>query len=148
MRFSTIATAAAIAAIATPAYADETRAEVRGGIVWCCGVSDETIGVALGHDFDVGAGLFIGVEAVADTSFDFGDPTIGANARIGTKLGEDTKVFGLVGYAYETTFDFDDAVIGTGVQQNVGEKALLSLQYQRYLDTDVNRVVVGLGFRF
>ncbi len=92
--------------------------------------------------------MFIGVEAVADTNFDFVDPTIGVNARIGTKLGEDTKVFGLLGYAYETGFDIDDALIGAGIQQNVGKKSLLSVQYQRYLDLDINRVLVGFGFRF
>ncbi|QDH35298.1 porin family protein [Porphyrobacter sp. YT40] len=148
MRLVTFAAAASLAAIATSAQADETRVEVRTGIVWCCGVSDETIGLAVGHDFDLGGDLFAGVEAVADTNFDFVDPTIGVNARLGTKLGEQTKVFGLVGYAYETDFDIDDAVVGAGVQHNVGEKALLSLQYQRYLDLDINRVAVGVGLRF
>lgn len=148
MRLVNYAAVAALAALATPAKADETRVEVRSGIVWCCGVSDETIGLAVGHDFDLGGDMFAGIEAVADTDFDFVDPTIGVNARLGTKLGEDTKVFVLGGYAYETGFDFDDALIGAGVQHNVGEKALLSLQYQRYLDTDVNRVAVGFGLRF
>lgn len=140
--------AAAIAVLATPAQADETRVEVRTGIVWCCGVSDETIGVAVGHDFDLGSEMFVGVEAVADTDFDFIDPTIGVNARLGTKLSEETKVFVLGGYAYETGFDFDDAVFGAGLQHNFTEQALLSVQFQRYIDTDVNRAVVGFGIRF
>ncbi len=142
------AAAAAAAAIAAPAQANETRVEVRGGIVWCCGVSDETIGLAVGHDYDLGDTLFIGVEAVADTDFDISDPVLGVNARLGTKVGEQTKLFVMGGYAHATGTDLDDAVIGAGLQHNLGEKALLSVQYQRYLDTDVNRALVGIGLRF
>lgn len=148
MRFQTIALAAAAAAIATPAYADESRIEARGGVAWCCGVSDETIGVAVGHDFDLKSTLFIGVEAVADTDFNFTDPVIGVNARLGAKVGEDTKVFALAGYAYSTGIELDDAVVGAGVQHNVGQTTLLSLQYQRSVDFDINRVLVGVGVRF
>lgn len=148
MRFQTLSVAAVLAAIATPAYADESRIEARGGIAWCCGVSDETIGVAVGHDFDLNSTMFIGVEAVADTDSNFSDPTIGVNARIGGRVGEDTKVYALAGYAYSTAIELDDAVIGVGVQQNVGTTTLLSLQYQRSLDFDVNRLMVGVGVRF
>lgn len=147
MRLKTIAVAATLAAIASPAYADETRVEARGGIAWCCGVSDETIGVAVGHDFDLGS-VFLGVEAVADTDFNISDPVVGVNARIGSKVGENTKVFGLVGYAYSTGIEIDDAIVGAGVQQNVGKTTLLSLQYQRSIDLDINRVMVGVGVRF
>ncbi|MGN3974209.1 outer membrane protein [Tsuneonella sp. SYSU-LHT278] len=150
MRFMVMVAAAAatVAAVASPAAANETRLEVRGGIVWCCGVSDETIGVAIGHDFDVGTGAFIGVEGVADTNFDFVDPTLGVNARVGAKVGETGKVFGTLGYAYETGFDIDDWVLGAGYQTDLGANALVSLQYQRYMDTDINRAIVGVGFRF
>lgn len=148
MRLLATGAALAVATIAAPALADETRVEVRGGIVWCCGISDETIGLALGHDFDIGTSTFIGVEAVADTNFDFVDPTIGVNARIGGKLGESGKLFGVAGYAYETTFDLDDFVLGAGYQHNLGSNALISFQYLRYMDTDINRAAVGVGYRF
>lgn len=148
MRLQAIAAAAVAAVIATPASADETRVEVRGGIVWCCGVSDETIGVALGHDFTASNDLFIGVEAVADTNFDFVDPTIGVNARLGTMMSENSKLFVTAGYAYETGIDYDDILIGAGYQHNFGTNALLSVQYQRYIDLDINRASVGIGYRF
>lgn len=148
MRRLAIIAAAAATVIATPAYANETRVEARGGVVWCCGVSDETIGFAIGHDYDLGDTLFIGVEGVLDTDFDISDPVLGVNARLGTKIGETTKIFALAGYAHSTGVDLDDAVIGAGIQHNLGEKALMSLQYQRYLDTDVNRALVGIGIRF
>lgn len=148
MRRLAFTAAVAAAAVATPAQAGETRVEARGGIIWCCGVSDETIGLAVGHDFDLGDTLFLGVEGVVDTTFDFDDPVLGVNARLGTKVGENTKIFALAGYARTTSVDLDDAVIGAGLQHNLGEKALLSVQYQRYLDSDVNRALVGFGLRF
>lgn len=142
------AAAVAVAAVASPAAAGESRAELRSGIVWCCGVSDETVGVAVGHDFDLGTGAFFGVEAVADTNFDFVDPTIGVNARVGAKVSEAAKLYALAGYAYETGFEIDDFVLGAGVQANLGTSSLVSFQYQRYMDTDINRATVGVGFRF
>lgn len=148
MRPYAFAAAAAAATLATPAYADETRVEARGGIVWCCGASDETIGLVVGHDFDIGEKVFLGVEGVVDSNFDLDDPVLGVNARLGTKVGENTKIFALAGYAHATDFDQDDAVVGAGVQHNLGEKALLSLQYQRTLDLELNRVLVGVGLRF
>ncbi|MFO6448654.1 outer membrane protein [Erythrobacter sp. NE805] len=148
MRHIAFAAAAAAAVVATPAHADETRIEARGGIVWCCGVEDETIGLVVGHDFDVGEKIFFGVEGVVDSNFDLDDPVLGVNARLGTKLGEKTKLFALAGYAHATGVDIDDAIVGAGVQHNLGEKALVSLQYQRALDSELNRVLVGVGFRF
>ena len=149
MRKMTISAAiAAVALAASPAHADETRVEVRGGIAWCCGSSDETIGLAVGHDFDLSSGLFIGVEGVADTNFDFVDPLLGVNARLGTKLGEKSKLFGTVGYAYDTGFEDDDLVLGAGYQYNISDRALFSVQYQRYVDFNVNRASVGVGYRF
>lgn len=149
MRIKLISAAvAAVTFAASPAYAGETRVEVRGGVVWCCGVSDETLGLAIGHDFDISSDLFVGVEGVIDTNFDFVDPTLGLNARIGTKLSENAKLFGTVGYAHETGYSDDDFAIGAGYQHNIGAKALVSVQYQRYLDSDINRATVGVGYRF
>lgn len=148
MRFANIAAVAVLATVATPAVANETRLEARGGIAWVSGASDETIGVALGHDVDLGQTTFIGVEAVADTDFNISDPTIGVNARLGFKAGENSKLFASAGYAYSTGFEIDDAVVGAGFQHNLGASSLVSIQYQRYIDFDINRATVGLGFRF
>jgi len=140
--------AAAAAVIATPAYADESRVEVRGGVVWCCGESEDTLGIAVGRDFDLGETVFIGAEAVLDSNFDFNTPIAGVNARLGTKLGEQTKLFGLVGYAHDTDSSADDVVLGAGLQHNLGEKFMVSVQYQRALDSELNRAFIGLGLRF
>ena len=124
------------------------RLEVRGGVVWCCNDSEDTLGIAVGRDFDLGENVFIGAEAVLDSNFDFDTPVAGINARLGTKLGEQTKLFGLVGYAHDTDSSADDVVLGAGLQHALGEKFIVSVQYQRALDTELNRAFVGLGLRF
>ncbi len=146
-RFAFAAVAAA-AAIATPAHAGETRIEGRVGIVWDGGFTDDTLGLVVGHDFDVNENVFIGIEGVADTNLSFDDPVLGVNARLGTKFKENTKVFVLGGYARATEGDADDFVVGAGAQHNFGEKSLISLQYQRSIDFDLNRVMIGYGVRF
>jgi hypothetical protein len=147
MKTALIAAAFAGVLVASPAMANEGRLEARGGIAWAYGASTETIGVAAGYDVDLGATTFIGIEGVADTDFDISDPVLGANARLGFKTGQG-RLFVTGGYAYDTGFDFDDAVVGAGYQHNLGSKALLSVQYQRYLDTHLNRATVGVGVRF
>lgn len=149
MRYLSMAAAAAVCAfISTPALANEARVEVRGGIAWVAGASTESIGLSLGYDADISESFFAGIEAVADTDFDISDPVLGVNARLGAKVGENGKAFVTAGYAYDTWSEFDDAVVGAGYQHNVGTNALLSIQYQRYVDLDINRATVGLGFRF
>ncbi|MES2700243.1 MAG: hypothetical protein V4647_11600 [Pseudomonadota bacterium] len=149
MRYLTISAAvAACAFAATPALANEARVEARGGIAWVSGTSTESIGLAVGYDADLDDSFFAGIEAVADTDFDFSDPVLGVNARLGANVGEGGKAFVTAGYAYDTWSEFDDAVIGAGYQHNIGTNALLSIQYQRYVDLDINRATVGLGFRF
>lgn len=148
MRKFSYISAIALAAVATPALANEARVELRGGVAWVPGVSTEVIGVALGYDADVGGNVFVGGEVVADTDFDFASPVIGVNVRLGTNVGESTKLFVTGGYARDTSFDLDDAVIGAGAQFGLGSKSFVSVQYQRYLDTDVNRATVGVGFKF
>ena len=142
------ATAAAAFAIAAPAQANETRVEVRGGIVWDGSFSDDTLSVAVGHDFDLNDKVFVGLEGVADSNIEFDDPVLGINARVGTRLNDNTKLFVLGGYAHATDFNDDDFVVGAGFQHNFGEQSLLSVQYQRAIDFELNRVIIGFGVRF
>lgn len=148
MRLLIVAAALSISAAATPAIANEARLEARGGIAWANGSSTETIGVALGYDAPVGENTFVGVEAVLDTDFDISDPVLGANLRFGFNMSPESKLFATLGYAHDTGFDQDDAVIGAGYQHNVGARSLVSIQYQRYLDSDINRATIGFGYRF
>lgn len=140
--------AAAIAIMSTPALANEGRAEVRGGIAWASGVSNETIGVSFGYDVDIGENFYFGIEAIADTDLDISSPVLGLNGRAGFKVGNDGKLFVTAGYAYDTESEFDDFAFGAGYQHNLNSKAMVSVQYQRYLDTDINRAMIGLGYRF
>ncbi|MBO6946218.1 hypothetical protein [Altererythrobacter sp.] len=58
--------ATAVAFIAVPAKADETRLEARGGVVWFDGGEEAVAGVAAGHDFHLDESFFIGIEGSAD----------------------------------------------------------------------------------
>jgi hypothetical protein len=148
LKFKLIIAAAAASVVISPAYANEARFETRVGSAWVSGVSSEAIGVAIGYDADIGSKLFIGAEIVADTDFDLSSPVIGVNTRFGTNVSKNGKLFGLVGYARDTTFDFDDTLVGLGYQHNIGSKSFVSVQYQRYTDTDVNRATLGIGLKF
>jgi hypothetical protein len=53
-------------AVATPALADETRVEVRGGAIWSNGTTEDTYGVAAGFDTDIGTNAFAGFEVSGD----------------------------------------------------------------------------------
>lgn len=148
MRYIVMFAAAAIAAAPATVSANEGWVEIRGGIAWVSGATNETIGLAVGYDVDVSEKFFIGVEAVADTDFDISSPVLGVNGRAGFKVSEEGKLFATAGYAYETEFELDDFVVGAGYQHNLGRNALMSIQYQRFVDTEINRAMVGLGYRF
>lgn len=149
MRFGIFAAVTAAATVfATPAAANGLRAEVRGGVAWCCGASSESIGAAVGYDADIGNGVFVGAEATADTDFDISSPVLGLNARLGAKMGETTRLFVSGGWAHDTAFNLDDAVIGSGVEMTFSGNTFVTLQYQRYIDLEINRATVGVGVRF
>lgn len=95
--------ATAIAIISAPACANEGRVEVRGGIAWASGVSDETIGIS------------VGFEAVADTDFNISSPVLGLNGRVGFKTGDEGKLFATAGYTY-TGFSDGSPDLGGGMQ--------------------------------
>lgn len=137
----------AAATFAVPSYAaTEGYVEGRVGYAWAAGNS-ETIGAAIGYEFDVGDDVFLGAEAVATTEGSFSSPIIGANTRIGLRASETDKVFATIGYAYDTYSEMDDRLIGSGYEHKFGNVAA-SIQYQRSLSWDINHVFVGLGFKF
>jgi outer membrane immunogenic protein len=148
MRSILFAATAIAAVVSSPALANEGRVELRNGIIWANGVSDEAVGLALGYDADVSDAFFVGIESTIDTNFDFVSPVLGVNARLGTNIGESGRFFGTVGYAYDTDFDIDDFAVGGGYQHTLNGDLVISAQYQRYLDLDINRVSVGVGARF
>ena len=70
MKFQVVLAAVAAIAVATPAAANEFRAEARGGMSFGHSQSEEFVGgVAAGYDFNIGDKGFIGVEASLDKIF-------------------------------------------------------------------------------
>ncbi|MEL0211371.1 MAG: hypothetical protein VW891_12465, partial [Novosphingobium sp.] len=65
MRLVLISLAASLVA-ATPALANETRVEARGGAVWNDSNTEALAGVAAGYDYDLGQAAFVGAEVSAD----------------------------------------------------------------------------------
>lgn len=141
-----IAAAAALVA-ATPAAANEARAEVRGGIAWAGGVEEAAAGVALGYDFDLGTGTFAGVEASADKVLQDGANVLfGASVRGGAKIGEG-KLYAIGGFSF-TEHD-DSWHLGAGYEHKVGSNVYVKGEYRRYFDVvDVNTAMFGVGVNF
>lgn len=140
--------AAAATTFAAPSYAaTEGYVDSRVGIAFADGASSETLGLAVGYDFDIGTNLFLGAEVVAITDASFVSPLIGPNARIGVNASETDKVFATVGYLHDTEYDEGSAAIGAGYEHQFG-KSKVSIQYQRTLDVNANFVSVGFGFKF
>ena len=160
-KFACIAAAAAATFSATAAQA-QSYLEVRGGIAGGSGSTTETIGLAAGFDVDVGSSAFIGTELTADTNASFDTPVYGLNLRIGSKVSEAGKLFATAGVArYEDSGYFyvpgyfvvysgweTDIVAGVGYQHKIGNSMRVSVQYQRYFDTQYNRGTVGIGLEF
>jgi opacity protein-like surface antigen len=141
-----IAAAAALVA-ATPAAANEARAEVRGGVSWAAGNEEATAGVALGYDFDLGTSTFAGVEASADKVLvDGANVLFGTSVRAGAKLGAG-KLYAIGGFSFT---EHDDAWhLGAGYQHKVGSNLFVKAEYRRHFDVvDMNTGLVGVGVAF
>lgn len=162
-----LALVAATAPSAALAEGGNGYVELRGGVAGASGTSSETIGLALGYDFDIGSQAFLGAELVADTDSSFADPIYGLNARLGFKSGERSKIFATLGYAWSNysgviaiptgnggaiavpiSGSYDDFAAGFGFQHDIGQSSYLSLQYQNYFDTGINRASIGFGIKF
>ncbi|HYD23982.1 MAG TPA: hypothetical protein VEB68_04240 [Croceibacterium sp.] len=142
-----IAAAAALVA-ATPAAANEGRAEVRGGIAWANGVEEAVAGAALGYDFDAGKGAFFGLEGSADKVLVDGANVVwGATARAGAKLGTG-KLFAAGGYSVSEGEDVPH--LGGGYEHRVGQRAYVKIEYRHFFSdiVDVNTVAAGVGLNF
>lgn len=154
MRKIALIAAVAAAAVATPALANEGRAEVRGGIVWAEGDSEETLGVAAGYDWDFGSDAFFGVEVSGDKVLaDGADISLGLNGRVGVKLDGGTKLYGVTGYQSEPCDFCGDAWgLGAGAEFPFGDKLYGKAEYRHFFAgdnfVDTDAVTVGLGMKF
>lgn len=142
------ALAATTALAATPAMANETRVEARGGIAWGAGDSEAIAGVAAGYDFDLGDSGFAGAEISADKVLvDGSDVVFGLSARAGAKLGEG-KLYGIGGYS---AAEGPDAWhLGAGYQHKLGSSLYLKGEYRHFFTDfeDIDALVAGVGFTF
>lgn len=156
MRKVLLAVAAVSALAATPALANEGRVEARGGVIWFGngGGSEDVWGVAAGYDFDLGSSAFAGLEASGDIVGATGSKVaFGFSGRLGTKLGENTKLFADGGYTTEPCTGCVDAIhAGVGAEVGFGKNLYGKLGYRHYFTSngapDSNAVVAGLGVKF
>jgi len=145
--------AAAAAMIATPALA-EGRAEARGGVIWGGGESRATVGAAVGYDFSMGPGPFIGAEVSGDKILD-GDAdrvAIGITGRVGVNAGPAGKIYGAGGYTTKPCeFCSDSWHAGAGYQHGFGP-LYGKVEYRHFFTKDFgpdsDAVMAGIGVRF
>ncbi|WP_226636025.1 outer membrane protein [Novosphingobium profundi] len=146
--------AAAVAAVATPAMADEIRVEGRTGIIWNDSGDEAIAGVAAGYDYDLTKNVFIGVEGSADKILtDHTRVAWGAGGRAGVKLFEGTKIFGSAAWQSKPCRYCNSSVnLGGGVQQSLNKNFYAKAEYKHMLigdntpDADVGLVGVGVKF--
>lgn len=152
MRSILLAAAASLVA-ATPALANETRVEARGGIVWNNGDSDATAGVAAGYDFDLGNMAFAGGEVTADKILTSGTKvSFGFNGRLGAKVGDAGKLYAVGGYNTESC-DACDGTWTAGAGYQHGFSNLYGkVEYRHFFVkngfSDYDAAVVGVGYKF
>jgi len=143
---------AAFGAAATPALANETRVEARGGVYWLPGASKGVAGVAAGYDFDLGPMAFSGVEVSADKILTSNTKTaFGFTGRLGAKLAA-TKVFATGGYTTEPCDLCEGSWhAGAGAEVPFVGNVYGKLEYRHYFTSnapDSDAVVAGVGLKF
>jgi opacity protein-like surface antigen len=136
-------------AVATPAMANEGRAEVRGGVVWADGDSEAVAGLALGYDFDLGESAFLGGEVSADKVLaDNTEVVFGLTGRAGVKAGEKTKLYVDGGFSFSESDDAWHA--GAGIEHKLTDSVYGKVFYRHHFDDviDTDSVGVGVGVKF
>lgn len=162
MKILAIAAAVSMAAIATPAYADTNdnftglRVGATAGIddvVNSPDANDIVYGVDAGVDFPVGDRVTVGVEGFSTNPFEH-TRTIGAAARVGYAVTDNTLAFARAGYSnYQDVFsrELDGLTVGGGLEFSISDSAYIKAEY-RYSDfeQDVGNhgALVGIGLRF
>ena len=141
-------------ALASPALANETRVEARGGVIWSNGTHEDTYGAAVGYDFDLAPSTFAGVEVSADEiGADGAKTAFGATGRLGFKTIAGTALYGLGGYATETCDNCNGQWnLGAGVEQKISGPFYVKAEYRHQFKNDVvtssDTLVGGVGIKF
>jgi hypothetical protein len=140
-------------AVATPALANETRVEARGGVVWGGGNTDAIAGVAAGYDFDLGPAAFAGAEISADKILTAADNRVGVGftGRLGAKTGV-AKLYVDGGYTTKFCTACDGTWnVGAGAEVPLAGNVYGKVNYKRYIvdnGPDGNSVIAGIGMKF
>lgn len=141
-------------AIATPALANEGRVEVRGGVIWSGGETQDTWGAALGYDLDAGDNAFIGAEVSGDKIGTSGTKVAwGLTGRAGIKASEKTKIFAAGGFTTEPCDLCEDSVhAGAGVEHTIANNFYVKGEYRHHFVgsglPDSDAIVAGVGIKF
>lgn len=153
MRLVALSLIASLAA-ASPALADESRVEARGGVAWNSSDSEAIAGVAAGHDWDLGTSSFVGAEVSADKILaDNYRVSFGFGGRLGAKIGEASKLYAAASYQTKPCSGCEDSVsVGAGYQHSFGSKFYGKVEYRHFFvgngNTDNDAAVAGLGVKF
>lgn len=144
--------AAAFGAAATPALANETRVETRGGVYWLPGASKGVAGVAAGYDFDLGPTAFSGVEVSGDKILTSNTKVAwGFTGRLGAKLAG-SKVFAAGGYTTEPCDLCQGSWhAGVGGEVPLAPMFYAKAEYRHYFTSnaqDSDALVAGVGIKF
>ncbi|OYW44732.1 MAG: hypothetical protein B7Z36_06065 [Novosphingobium sp. 12-63-9] len=146
--------AAAVLVSATPAIANEYRAEARGGVIWSGGDNEAIAGVAAGYDFDLAPSTFIGAEVSADKILTSGTKvSFGFNARGGVSVPTLGKIYAVGGYTTKPC-DFCNGqwTAGAGVQHTFLPMIYGKVEYRHLFERKVmdsaNAVVIGVGVKY
>ena len=149
-----LASLAAVAALASPALANEGRFEGRGGVVWSGGDSEAIAGVAAGYDWDLGDSGFVGLELSGDKVLeDNTRVSLGVGGRAGAKLGQVGKLYAAASYQTKPCKLCEDSVsLGAGYQHSFGGNLYGKVEYRRFFVgngvKDYNAAMAGLGVKF
>lgn len=152
MRLVLLSLAASLVAV-TPAVANEARVEARGGVVWDSTDSEAVAGIALGYDWDLGETAFVGAEVSGDKLLTDGTKVaFGVSGRLGAKIAEAGKLYGVGGYATENCDLCEETWnLGAGYQHAFGP-FYGKVEYRHVFVgngfSDADMAVVGLGYRF
>lgn len=141
-------------ALASPALAGETRAEVRGGAIWSDGETQDTWGVAAGHDFSLAPMTFAGVEVSGDKiGTDNTKTAWGLTGRVGVKIPTGTKLFAAGGYTTEPCDTCSDSWhAGAGLEQTMFGPFYLKAECRHYFPGNAipesDSLIAGVGVKF
>ncbi len=107
------------------------------------------------YDFDLGETAFAGVEVSGDKIGTSGTKVSwGFAGRLGAKVGEQGKLYGVAGYNTENCSSCNDDAFsaGAGYQQGLGKSFYVKGEYRHFFTSnglpDADAVVAGVGMRF